>query len=77
MPQLPPVTQEHAARLDFLEGLRLYNYRRHVRGVLDAYDREVGTTRPPTMASAGERIKGQPLYQFAAAIQHQGGKARR
>ena len=74
MPQLPPVTQEHAARLDFLEGLRLYNYRRHVRGVLDAYDREVGTTvgttRPPTMASAGERIKGQPLYQFAAAIQH-------
>ena len=70
MPQLPPVTQEHAARLDFLEGLRLYNYRRHVQSVLDAYDREVGTVRPQTMASAGERIKGQTLYRFAAAIQH-------
>jgi len=70
VPQLPPVTQAHAARLDFLEGLRLHNYRRHVRGVLDAFEREVGAARPGTMASAGERIKGQTLYRFAAAIQH-------
>ena len=70
VPQLPPVTQEHAARLDFLEGLRLHNYRRHVRGVLDAFERDLGELRPRTKASAGEHIKKQALYQFAAAIQH-------
>ena len=71
MPPLPPVTQQQAARFDYLEGLRLYNYTRHIPEVLERYEATVGSRRPRTMATAGKRIKAQTLYQFAAAIQHQ------
>ena len=71
MPPLPAVTQEQAARFDYLEGVRLRNYTRHIPEVLARYEAGVGSRRPRTMATAGKRIKAQTLYQFAAAIQHQ------
>ncbi len=71
MPLLPPATQEQAARFDYLEGLRLYNYTRHIPKVLEQYEATVGSRRPRTMATAGKRIQSQPLYRFAASIQHQ------
>jgi len=76
MPELPAPTQEQAAHFDYLEGLRGYNYTVHVKGILDAYERAttgVGSA-PATMDEAGAIIAPSPLYQFAAATQHQAQK---
>ena len=76
MPELPAPTQEQAAHFDYLEGLRGYNYTTHVRGILDAYERESapGDSAPATMDEAAGVIAPTALYQFAAATQHQAQK---
>lgn len=76
MPELPAPTQEQAAHFDYLEGLRGYNYTVHVKGILDAYEREVvgGGRAPATMDEAAGIIAPSPLYKFAAATQHQAQK---
>jgi len=76
MPALPAPTQEQAAHFDYLEGLRGYNYTVHVKGILDAYERETATGRPEpaTMDEAGAIIAPSHLYRFAAATQHQAQK---
>ena len=76
MPELPAPTQEQAAHFDYLEGLRGYNYTTHVRGILDAYERETAAagSAPATMDEAGSIIAPSALYRFAAATQHQAQK---
>ena len=76
MPELPAPTQEQAAHFDYLEGLRGYNYTVHVKGILDAYAGATagGGSAPATMDEAGSIIGSSPLYQFAAATQHQAQK---
>lgn len=76
MPELPAPTQEQAAHFDYLEGLRGYNYTVHVKGILDAYEREVvgGGRAPATMDEAAGIIAPSSLYRFAAATQHQAQK---
>ena len=75
MPELPNLTLEEARRFDFLEGLRLHNYSKHVPAVLDHYSRSVaaaeaiGEARPGGPGEASRFIEHDPLYQFAAGIQ--------
>ena len=69
------LTLEEARRFDFLEGLRLHNYSKHVPAVLDHYSRSVaaaeaiGEARPGGPGEASRFIEHDPLYQFAAGIQ--------
>ena len=76
MPQLPPPTQHDSAYFDFLEGLKVYNYTRNIKGLLDRYEekasefkKERGYT-PSTMEEAGHLLESELLYQFACATQH-------
>src|SRR6185295_14204948 len=38
MPQLPPLTQQDCAYFDYVEGLKVYNYTRHVKQLLEKYE---------------------------------------
>jgi SAM-dependent methyltransferase len=76
MPQLPPLKQHHCAYFDFVEGLKVYNYKRNIKGLLDRYGEKAAEFKrergyaPSTMEEAGHLLQPELLYQFACAVQH-------
>jgi len=76
MPQLPPLTQHDCAYFDYVEGLKVHNYTRHVRQLLEKYDEKAAAFEaangypPSTMSEAAKLIEPEPLYQFACGVQH-------
>lgn len=73
MPRLPAPSQDDAARLDFIEGVRLHNYTSHISTVLDHYREftEAGGLTPAGLRGAGEVVEHDLVYRFAAGIQRQ------
>jgi SAM-dependent methyltransferase len=75
MPQLPPMTQQDCAYFDFVEGLKVYNYTRHVTTLLKKYGEkavqfeEKNSYLPSTMNEAAELIEPESLYKFACGVQ--------
>lgn len=71
MPRLPTISQEDAARLDFVEGVRLHNYTSNIPAVLDHYRQATqGMAEvPATWRDAGAAIVEDSTYRFAAGIQ--------
>src|SRR6202158_5324799 len=76
MPQLPPPSQQDCAYFDFIEGLKIYNYTRNVKGLLENYKEKASEFQekkgylPSTMEEAGRLLEPDLLYQFACATQH-------
>ena len=73
---IPPPTQQDCAQFDFIEGLKVHNYTKCVRSILDdypsrarAYEQERGYA-PRSIEEAGILIEQDPLYCFAASIAH-------
>src|ERR1051326_1916668 len=74
MPVLPDMSQQDYAQFDFIQGLKLYNYRRHVTAVLEHYRAEADAFRAEhgreqSMAEAGLLIEPDPTYELACEIQ--------
>jgi SAM-dependent methyltransferase len=76
MPQLPPLTQQDCAYFDYVEGLKVYNYTRHVKQLLEKYEEKAARFKekngypPSTMNEAATLIEPEPLYRFACGVQH-------
>ena len=69
---LPPPTHDDASRLDFVEGMRAYNYRSIVAPLVADYPRRVGAApgpQPRTKEQAGALYSSDPDYLFACALQ--------
>ena len=73
---IPPPTQQDCGQFDFIEGLKVHNYAKYVRSILDdypnrarAYEGERGYA-PRSIEEAGILIEQDPLYPFAASIAH-------
>jgi SAM-dependent methyltransferase len=68
---VPAPTQHDAAYFDYLEGVKIYNYSRHVPAVLSRYfDRAAANgTVPVTADEAGAIISADPLYALTAQTQ--------
>jgi SAM-dependent methyltransferase len=75
MPQLPPLSQHDCAYFDYVEGLKVYNYTRHVKTLLRDYEEKAARFEeekgylPSTMEEAATLIEPDPLYQLACGIQ--------
>jgi SAM-dependent methyltransferase len=68
---VPAPTQHDAAYFDFVEGVKIYNYSRHVAKLLARYQEQVAKSGsvPTTADEAGSVIASDPLYAMAAQIQ--------
>ncbi len=72
--ELPKPTQQDCAMFDFIEGIKLHNYTKFVKTLLDDYKRQAGDFErergyPPTSVDeAGKLIQSNGLFPFAASI---------
>lgn len=72
---MSPADHDDAAKLDFAEGVRIFNYRQVVKPLLDDYPRRVadcvaaGQAVPATKEEAGSLYAADPHYLFSCALQ--------
>lgn len=72
---MSPASHDDASRLDFVEGVRTFNYRHVVKPLLDDYERRVderrraGLGEPTTKEQAGSLYVSDPSYLFSCALQ--------
>jgi SAM-dependent methyltransferase len=70
-----PANHDDAAKLDFAEGVRIFNYRHVVKPLLEDYPRRVtereaaGQSAPATKEEAGSLYTADPHYLFGCALQ--------
>ena len=72
---MTPASHDDASRLDFVEGVRAFNYRHIVKPLVDDYGRRVderkraGLGEPVTKEEAGSLYISDPSYLFSCALQ--------
>ena len=63
------LSQSEAARFDFLQGLRLRNYEKHVASLVERYSTSDSCGTDQERKRVGGLISNDVLYQFACGIQ--------
>lgn len=65
------VDHDTASRLDFVEGVRAYNYTHHIRELVDSYPRRVSRNgvEPTTWQDVAELYDTDPAYLLACGVQ--------
>ena len=63
------LSQSEAARFDFLQGLRLRNYEKHVASLVERYSTSDSCGTDQERERVGGLISNDVLYQFACGIQ--------